>query len=42
MNNSIMFKGNKQLSLIKFDDLKIGLYETTRENEFYLSDREFH
>lgn len=31
MNNFLMFKGNQQLSLIGLDDLKIGLYETTKE-----------
>ncbi len=35
-NNCLIFKGNLQLSMVQFNHLKIALYETTKEEEFYL------
>jgi hypothetical protein len=29
MNDCLMFNKNNEISLVRFDDLKVGLYETT-------------
>jgi hypothetical protein len=37
-----MLNKKNHISLIKFDDLKLGLYDTTTEEESYISEEDFN
>jgi hypothetical protein len=41
MNNCLIFQGDRQISKIKFNDLKLGIYETTKYEEFFLPTEEY-
>lgn len=41
MNNCLIFQGDRQISKIKFNDLKLGIYETTKYEEFFLATEEY-